>query len=150
MDKIIRINSQLRNSFEKYQEQFRETQVRSCNSISTSKVALGSRHGCFSLMMVMVHGTFACPMRYGAVLSSRKNQYLRQGTPWLLASANGSFVLLFRCILSRKNHKNWGRERREFDNVPSFILSSSCIIYEYLCICEHFLIKNLQFYQYGV
>lgn len=34
------------------------------------------------------------------------------------------------------------RERRGFDNVPSFILSSSCIIYEYLCICEHFLIKN--------
>lgn len=40
-------------------------------------------------------GIFTCPMRYGAVLSSRKDWYLR-------APANGNFVVSFRCVLSRK------------------------------------------------
>lgn len=62
-----------------------------------------------------------------------------------LASANGSFVLLFRCVLSRKNHKNWGREE---DGL--IIFHSSFLLISFsntFTLRIHFLkIKNSKFY----
>ena len=82
-------------------------------------------------MMAMGHGTFACPIRYGAVLSSRKKISTsgERNTLTLRASTNSSFVhLLFRCVLSRKNHHRKGELTGSIMFDLSFRIASNILL----------------------